>query len=717
MEDILGYIERITYQNPTNGYTVAKLKQKGRKDLTCIVGFMPTVKPGETVRCMGSWKQHLIHGNQFEVEELNQEAPADVVGIEKYLGSGLIKGIGPVYAKKIVKKFKEDTLHIIDKYPDRLLEIPGLGPKKHQIIIDCWHEQRKVRDVMVFLQTHGVSPAYAQKIFRRYRDKSIELIQENPYRLAREVFGIGFKMADDIAQSMGIEKESSKRISSGIEYVFSQLANFGHTCYPYKEFLEKGQEILEVPQERVAEEMEALILAEEVKKIEPYVWSANLYQTEVGSAKLLKKLLDAPSILRSVDGEKAVEWVQKKLEFDLATQQECAVLMSLEKKVSIITGGPGTGKSTITKAILTISERLTNKVLLLAPTGRAAKRMQEITKKPAFTIHAKLEVNFKEGGFKRNQDNPLDADLIIIDEASMIDSQLMYSLLKAIAPHTRVIFVGDVHQLPSVGAGNVLKDLICSRKIPTTRLTEIFRQAQGSQIITNAHNINHGVFPDLTPTSDSDFFFISKDKPEDVLEAILTLVARRLPEKYGLHPTNDIQVLAPMRKGAVGIENLNTMLQQKLNSKAKSSINHHGRVFAEGDKVMQIRNNYQKEVYNGDIGRVVETNESELTVQFDEKIVPYQYSELDEIVLAYAVSIHKFQGSECPCVVIPIHTCHFIMLHRNLLYTGVTRGKKLVILVGQKKALATAVHNEEPLLRHTGLRDAIETQFSTYVPI
>jgi exodeoxyribonuclease V alpha subunit len=726
MDDLVGVIERITFSNQMTGYTVAKLKSKKQPDLVTVVGSMPGLKPGETVRCQGSWKRHLIHGSQFVVAAVKQEAPSDIVGIRKYLGSGLIKGIGPVYAEKIVDYFGISTLDIISQEPERLFEIKGLGKKKVEKIIDCWKEQESIRDVMVFLQAHGVSPAYAQKIFRFYKNRSIEVIQENPYRLAREIFGIGFKMADSIAQSLGFEKESARRIAAGVIYVLEQLAQEGHTCFPLNPFVEKAAQILEIDQALVQKEIEALHTADEVQVEEmvfmgdllKFIWTTVAYRSELGIAKLLRELVQSPSNLRKVDGKRALKWVENELSIELATNQKQAVEMALLEKVSLITGGPGTGKSTITKAILALYSKLTPNILLLAPTGRAAKRMQEITGQNAYTIHAKLEVDFQKGGFRRGKDLPLEADLIICDEASMVDTNLFYSLLKAVPTSAHLILVGDIFQLPSVGSGNVLKDLINSNRISTVTLNQIFRQAEGSRIITNSHLINSGTFPDITNDSISDFFFISKESPEEILEAILTLVTDRLPKKYRLHPVDEIQILSPMKKGVVGIENLNSVLQEKINPQ-KESIFTMGRKFALNDKVMQIRNNYKKEIYNGDIGRIValDPTDMRLTVRFDQREVDYEYSELDELLLAYAVSVHKYQGSECPCVIIPVHTSHFKLLMRNLLYTAVTRGKKLVILVGSKRALALAVHNADPLLRYTGLETALNSAFGTKVYI
>ncbi len=716
MDQILGFIERITFQNQENGYTVAQLQEPKRSELTCIVGNLPSLQPGETVRCHGEWKQHLIHGRQFIVSHYTTEKPSDVIGITKYLGSGLIKGIGPVFAAKIVEIFGVNTLNIIDSEPDRLREIKGLGQKKLDSIKSCWAEQKTIRNIILFLQGNGISPSYAQKIFKVYGEKSIEKVNENPYHLARDIFGIGFKTADTIAQKMGIELNSPKRIDSGIEYSLSELSGDGHVCYPLDTFFEAAAEILQVTQVEIepriaylkdADRIEVFNLIHGLESV-PFIWIKPLFQSEIGIAKEIQRLIRSTSRLRTVDTTKALEWVQNHLKIELAANQKIAVSNAVQEKIQIITGGPGTGKSTITNAILSISEKLTPHIMLAAPTGRAAKRMSEITGKKAKTIHSLLEYDFKTGGFKHNRKSPLECDLIIIDEASMIDTLLMYQLLKAIPDHARVVLVGDINQLPSVGPGNVLKDMIASRSIPVVMLNEIFRQAAGSRIITNAHRINQGTFPEINPSPDSDFFFIKVEESEDVLKNIIQLVSQRLPRKYGFNPVNDIQVLAPMRKGIIGTENLNTLLQETLNPQ-KDPLFRGGRKFAVGDKVMQIRNDYKREVFNGDIGRVEKISQidQQMVVCIDGRDVLYDFSDLDELVLAYAVSIHKFQGSECPCVVIPVHTSHFKLLHRNLLYTGVTRGRKLVVLVGNTKALAICVKNNEVLKRHTGLRQAL----------
>lgn len=716
MDQILGYVERITFQSIENGFTVAQLQQPKSKELLCIVGTMPGLQPGETIRCFGQFKNNLLHGKQFEVSSYKTEAPADIVGIKKYLGSGLIKGIGPKYAARIVEKFGTDTLNIIDQFPEKLSEIQGLGAKRVEKIKTCWLDQKYVREVMIFLQSYGVSPSFAQKIFKTYKDQSIKKVKENPFQLARDIFGIGFKTADALGQKMGIAKDAPQRIDAGIEYVLSQLSTDGNVCYPVDEFLIEAEKILEVSIPQIEGRQDSLFKEGRIElapliekgKSRPFIWMKTLFLAELGIARELRRLRKGTSNLREINTEKALDWVQEQLKIQLATNQKQAVAKAVTGKLHIITGGPGTGKSTITKAILSITEKLTTKILLAAPTGRAAKRMTEITGKKASTLHSLLEFSFQTGGFKKNRETPLDCDLIIIDEASMIDTYLMYSLLKALPDHARVIFVGDINQLPSVGPGNVLKDMINSRCVPVTMLNEIFRQAAGSAIITNAHRINKGDFPTLYNGPDSDFFFMESQEHEDVLNTIVKLVSQRLPSKYGFNPLEDIQVLAPMKKGVIGIENLNQVLQQVLNPNL-DALQRGTHKLQVGDKVMQIRNDYKKEVFNGDIGYIetIDAEEQQVIIKFEDRLVHYEYSELDEIVLAYAISIHKFQGSECPCVVMPVHTSHFMMLHRNLLYTGITRGKKLVVIVGTKKAIAIAVKNDEVQKRYTALQQAM----------
>ncbi len=709
MEEIHGYIESIVFASPDAGFTVAKLKEPRKKEFTCIVGVMPSIQPGETIRCRGTWKQHHEYGLQFEVKEFDLEAPSDLLGIQKYLESGMIKGIGPVYAERIVKVFGLSTLDVIDEKPDRLLEVTGIGSKRIDKIKSCWKEQRAVRDVMVFLRGHGASPSFAQKIYRHYRGASIQIVRENPYRMAKEIHGIGFKTADGIAKGVGIPHDSPARIDSGIEHTLWELSSEGHVCYPLEKLIPEVSAMLEIPAEKVAARIAVLVEKSEIVQERDLVWVKPLYLAELGIARECARLMQGACFLRSVLLDKAIEWVEKQLTIELAPEQKEAVQAGLREKLMIITGGPGTGKSTITRALLTITEKISKKILLAAPTGKAAKRMSEITRKKAFTIHSLLEMDFATGKFKRNRDNPLNCELLIIDEASMIDTQLMWHLMRAIPTEARVIFIGDVDQLPSVGPGNVLKDLIASERLPVFRLKKIFRQAAGSKIIVNAHRINEGLFPDISSPPYSDFQFIEALTPEEVLKVIVELVKEKLPKSHRFHRFDDIQVLAPMKRGVIGTENLNVVLQQELNPNP-TPLQRMGRCFHVGDKVMQIRNNYDKLISNGDVGKITEIdmNEQMLKVSFDGRVLDYDFLEIDELILAYAVSIHKYQGSECPCVIIPVHTTHFKMLFRNLLYTGVTRGKRRVILVGTKQAVALAVKNADVLKRYTGLKEALQ---------
>lgn len=709
---LAGYIDAIVFTQPENGYTVARLKEPRKKELTVIVGYMPSLQPGETVVCKGAWKIHPTHGRQFDVADYTVEMPNDVVGIQKYLESGLVKGIGPVFAQKIVEKFGANTLTVIDQTPRKLLEIPGLGMKKLESLIECWRAQSTIREVMIFLRAHGASPAYAQRIFKTYGEKSIEKVKENPYKLSKDIFGIGFKIADLIALKLGFALHSNERISAGIEFVLWELSNDGHTCYPRKDLVVAAKAALEVDVELIDAQIDALVNQDFLVKKEEMIWLKPFYAYEMGIARDLQSLATHPQMIRQIDAQKAADWAEEKMGIQFAGQQKEAVIKALTDKVHIITGGPGTGKSTITNAILRVAEKLTNKILLAAPTGRAAKRMTQITRRKAFTIHALLEMDFSNGGFKKGKDNQLDCDFIIIDEASMIDTPLLFHLLRAIPKGARVLLVGDIDQLPSVGPGTVLRDIIQSETIPVTKLTEIFRQAKGSQIITNAHKINQGEFPYLTSSPDSDFHFIEAETPEAIQQVILQLVSHEITQKWHFDRIEDIQVLSPMKKGIIGTELLNDCLQKLLNPSDRPLFRA-GRKFHLHDKVMQIRNNYDKGISNGDIGRIeaIDTDEQTMRVNFDGKSVDFIFAELDELVLAYATSVHKYQGSECPCIVIPIHTSHFKLLHRNLLYTAVTRGKKQVYLVGTKKAIAIAIHNDQVQKRYTGLENAIKQFF------
>jgi len=716
MDTVFGYIESITFQNAENGYTIAQLKQKNQLRPTCIIGSMPGLFPGQTVRCQGSWKNHLVYGRQFVVTEFRVEAPPDVIGVRKYLGSGLIKGIGHTYANRIVDKFGVDTFEIIDQSPERLLEVEGIGKKRVERLVESWKEQKSIRDVMVVLQSFGISPAYAQKIYKAYGNLAVAKLKESPFNLARDIRGIGFKIADGIAKKMGIPKEAPLRIEAGIEHILEELSQNGHVCYPLDLLVVEAEKILEVSLDLIVPHIQ--ILKEENRielmdlplggSLRTFAWLRPLFLAETGIARELVRLQRSASHLRKIDLQKALAWVQAILNLQLAENQKNGVGKACQDKIHIVTGGPGTGKSTITKAILAITSQLTDQIVLAAPTGRAAKRMSEITKRKASTLHSLLEYDLSKGGFKKNRENPLSCDLIIVDEASMIDTYLMYSLLKALPDHARLILIGDINQLPSVGPGNVLKDIISSNFIPVTHLNEIYRQAAGSRIITNAHNVNKGVLPELKNLPDSDFFFFEIPSAEEVEKQIVSLVTQRLPKKYGFDPFQDIQVLAPMKRGVIGTENLNISLQKALNPRGNPFFIA-GKGLCVGDKVMQIRNNYKLEVYNGDIGRIlkIDTVGQQLLVQFEDREVIYEFSQMDELVLSYAVSIHKYQGSECRCVIIPVHQSHYILLTRNLLYTGLTRGKELVVLLGTSQAVRMAVSNNDVQHRYTGLQQAI----------
>lgn len=709
MDQIFGIVERVSFKSEESGFAVLKIIQPRKKELITAIGKLSHIQAGESVRLQGNWKSHNHHGKQLEVEKAEIESPSDLYAIQKYLESGLIHGIGTKYAHCIVDTFKEKTLEIIDKEPQKLLTIKGIGKKRLLTITSSWLSQKSIREVMIFLQKYHVSPAYAQKIYKIYGTETIERMKANPFHLATHIPGIGFKTADAIAEKMGLPKNADTRIDAAIEYHLSELAGAGHTCFPLQMFLEQIEAMVSC---EVQDRIEALLQQQKIMQKEmgdtSYVWLKKFYIAENGIGKELQRLSEGSSPLRSVDHERAISWAEEQLRITLAKEQKHAVAAALSDKILIITGGPGTGKSTITKTILAITAKLTSEIILAAPTGRAAKRMSEITRRTASTIHSLLQYDFVTGGFKKGAHDPLTCDLIIVDEASMIDTHLMYHLLKAIPDHARLILVGDVNQLPSVGPGNVLKDLIESQRFSVTILKEIFRQAKGSKIITNAHMINEGIFPDLTADAEGDFFFISAEEPDAILLKIIELITTRLPKKYRLDPIDHIQVLAPMRRGVIGIDHVNHTLQKVLNPHTEK-ITFGDTDFIIGDKVMQIKNNYTKEVYNGDIGKIVQIDQEEntLLIRFDHKEIEYTRSCLDEIALAYATSIHKYQGSEAPCVIIPIHTSHFMMLQKNLLYTGVTRGKKLVILVGSAKAIAMAVANDKATQRHTGLKQAL----------
>ncbi|MBL6967432.1 MAG: ATP-dependent RecD-like DNA helicase [Desulfobacteraceae bacterium] len=722
--DLEGQIERITYTNDENGFTIARLKVYGRSDLVTVVGSLMAPTPGEILKLKGEWTNHPKYGEQFKISQYKTVVPASIHGIEKYLGSGLIKGIGPVIARRIVKKYGEQTLDIIENEIDKLEQVEGIGSKRIEMIRKAWEDQKEIRDVMLFLQGHGVSSGYATKIFKQYGNRSIQVVKENPYRLATDIFGIGFVTADHIAEKLGFDRNSQVRAEAGILYVLNQLADEGHVYFPHAPLLKKCQEVLGVGKElivgalaAIANEKKVVIEdingdSDELTENNKAVYLVRFHVSETGIAERIMTLLRAPKSIRDIDSDKAVSWVQERLSIKLAENQILAVKSAAENKALVITGGPGTGKTTIINAILTIFSRLSVRILLAAPTGRAAKRMGEATGHDAKTIHRMLEYSIQKGGFQKNGEHPLDCALLVVDEASMIDTILMYHLLKAIPPEATLILVGDVNQLPSVGAGNILKDIISSGLLPVVELNKIFRQAEESLIIVNAHKINNGILPSFTSSKDKleDFYFIEREDPEEVLTEILDLTKERIPARFGFDPIHDIQVLTPMHRGVVGAENLNIELQKALNP-IGGGIMRGNRKLSLNDKVMQIKNNYDKEVFNGDMGRIrtIDAENQEAIISFDGRDIPYDFTELDEIVLAYAVSVHKSQGSEYPAIIVPVLTQHYMLLQRNLIYTAVTRGKRLVILIGTKKALAIGVKNDKTRKRYTFLEKRLRS--------
>ncbi len=718
LTDLSGQIERITYTSEEDGFTIAKVKVYGRHDLITVVGNLMAPMPGEILKMRGEWANHPIYGEQFKIVHYKTAVPASVYGIQKYLGSRLIKGIGPVMAKRIVRKFGKKTLDIIENDIEKLSEVDGIGKKRIGMIKKAWDEQKEIREVMLFLQTHGVGSGYATKIFKQYGDHSIEMVKNNPYRLATDIFGIGFITADSIALKLGFSKNSELRAEAGILYILNQLADEGHVYYPYEALVIKCHEVLGVDANIIINAFSTIsqdnrIVIEDLnEKIDEFkennkaVYLAKFHVCETSISTRLKILINAPKSIRKIDSDKAIEWIQKRLAIRLATKQVDAIKCAVKNKVMVITGGPGTGKTTIINAILKIFSGLKIKIMLAAPTGRAAKKMSETTGHEAKTIHRMLEYSIQKGGFQKNEEKPLDCDLLVLDEASMIDTILMHYLLKAVPPKATLILVGDVNQLPSVGAGNLLNDIISSGAVPTVELNEIFRQAKASQIILNAHKINNGILPSFeNDVPMNDFYFIRQEDPQKVLEIILELTNTRIPRRFGLDPVEDIQVLTPMHRGVVGAVNLNIELQKKLNPR-QDDIIRGDRSFRVNDKVMQIRNNYDKEVFNGDIGKITSilTDDQEVIIAFESRYVTYDFSDLDEIALAYAVSVHKSQGSEYPAVVIPILTQHYVLLQRNLIYTAVTRGRDLVVMVGTPKALAIGVNNDKTQKRFTYLK-------------
>ena len=704
MAQIRCVVERITYQNPGNGYSVFRVKVKGYDDLVTLVGNLLDVPAGSVLLCQGEWRVDRKYGQQFQCTTWEEVMPATAYGIEKYLGSGLVKGIGPKFARLIVDRFGTDTIDVIETDIERLNEVHGIGAKRIAKIRESWERQKDIKNVMLFLQGHGVSTAFAAKIYREYGKESIDKVQENPYRLADDIWGIGFKTADGIASRMGYGKDDHRRCRSGILYTLGQIADEGHCFATEEQLLGKAMDLLEVGGEAVSGVLGEMVEAGDVIKDGEDMYLPPFHNAECGAARRILALRSGSGSLFSepepdLSHGGGIVYDETQLE---------AVRLALKSKVMVLTGGPGTGKTTTTKAIIGALRSSGMKVLLAAPTGRASKRMSEATGMEARTIHRMLEYNPKDG-FQRNAENPLAGDALIVDECSMIDILLMNNLLKAVPDGMRLILVGDIDQLPSVGAGNVLRDIIDSGAVPVIRLTRIFRQAQSSRIVMSAHAVNAGRLPDLSNGRGTDFFFLREEDPEKVAESIVGLVSRRLPGAYGIG-TDSIQVLTPMQRGAVGAASLNIALQQALNGSGES-LSRGGYTFRKGDRVMQLRNDYDKDVFNGDLGYITEVNleDRTLRVDFDGREIEYDSTELDELSLAYATTIHKAQGSEYPVVVIPVMMNHFVMLQRNLIYTGITRAKRICVLIGQVKALSYAIRNLTVQKRNTRLKERLAT--------
>ena len=698
-------IEHITFQNSENGYSIMRAKVKDHTDLVTLVGTMLDVPVGSVLLCEGDWKIDRKYGQQFVVQSFEEVMPATVYGIEKYLGSGLVKGIGPKFAQLIVRQFGTDTINVIETDIERLYEVPGIGKKRVEKIRESWEKQKDIKNVMLFLQQYDVSTAYAAKIYRTYGKESIDKVNENPYRLADDIWGIGFKTADGIAGKMGYEKNDLRRCKSGLQYTLSQLSDEGHVYAEQEQLLKAAMELLEADQDSIVMAMKEMVKSEQLIMDDDVIYLPPFYYAEIGTAGKLKKLMGAMA-MKAIPIQPNIAAISLKTGIEYDEVQVDAIRQAVNSKVMVLTGGPGTGKTTTTQGIIAALKEMGLRILLAAPTGRAAKRMSEATGMEAKTIHRLLEYNPADG-YKRNDENPIDGDVLIVDECSMIDIILMNNLVKALSEDMRLILVGDIDQLPSVGAGNVLRDIIESERVPVVRLTRIFRQAQSSRIVMSAHAINEGKFPDISNGMNTDFFFIKNEDADSVASDIVNLVKNRLPKGYNM-TLDKIQVLTPMQRGVVGSANLNLILQEALNP-TKEGLSRGGYNYRKGDRVMQIRNNYDKEVFNGDLGYIESVNMEDRTlmVNFEDRMVEYEVSELDELSLAYATTIHKAQGSEYPIVVMPVLMKHYVMLQRNLIYTGITRAKKICVLIGSTKALAYAIHNLTVSNRNTRLKERL----------
>lgn len=703
MEQLKGVVEKIVYLDEEKGFSIIKIKCKDNDDPITIVGNLISLNVGSVVLAHGNWVLNKKFGRQFSVVSWEEVLPATIYGIEKYLGSGLIRGVGPKFAKLIVSKFGYETLNVIENNPHRLLEIPNVGQKRVNLIFNAWKEHKDIKNLMIFLQGCNVSTALGYKIYKVYADKSISVIKKDPYSLIDNVYGIGFKIADSIACKLGIDRDSYSRCRAGIIYTLNIFLDRGHCYVPFEELINSSCEILNIQQSKITMTLDYLIQTRELIREEERVYLQYVYYCECGLCEKIKEIISFPikSKIKNIDE------VLDNLNVDYNDDQICAIKNSINSKFSIITGGPGVGKTTITKAIIEIFRQNRRKILLAAPTGRAAKRMSEVCQVEAKTIHRLLESSPNEG-FKKTDSSKLIGDVLIIDEASMIDLMLMYHLIKAVPRNMRIILIGDVDQLPPIGAGSILKDIISSQIVPTTRLSHIYRQSKNSDIIVNAHRINNGEMPKLSCGFNSDFFFIEEQDSGKILELIVDLYCRRLPKKYKINPISDIQIITPVHRGDVGTDSINISIQSYIN-KSSVSLKRGQTEYKLHDKVMQIKNNYEKNVFNGDIGFIsdIDIMEKKLTVNFDGRKVEYDILELDEISLSYCITVHKSQGGEFPIVIMPVTFKHFIMLQKNLLYTALTRAQQMVILIGQKSAIKHAIENNSLEKRYTYIYDRL----------
>ncbi|MGI8603762.1 MAG: SF1B family DNA helicase RecD2 [Verrucomicrobiales bacterium] len=717
-EMVTGTVERVTFHNEENGFAILRVLTPGRAEPVTVKGAVATIQPGEGIEARGEWLNDPNYGRQFAAADIKTTAPASEQGIERYLGSGLIEGIGPKYAERLVKKFGAQIFDIIEQNSARLQEVEGIGAKRRREIKASWEKQKAVREIMVFLHQHKVSTARAVRIWKTYGEEAIVKIRENPYRLAEDVWGIGFKTADEIARQLGIGVDAPERVRAGLQHVLLAATDDGHCALPAGVLFEQGSQLLGANEERCAAELAYLLgsgqLFEDSSTGQRLIYLPHLLSAERDSAARLFAMTVRAAAYPKIDLEKALAWVEKKTGKVLASGQRTAIGQALARRVLVITGGPGVGKTTILNSLLLILHAKGVDFALAAPTGRAAKRLSESTGQEARTLHRLLEYQPAKG-WGRNPERPLKGQLFVLDEVSMIDVTLFWNFLRALPNEAHLLLVGDVDQLPSVGSGNVLGDIMASNTVPVARLTEIYRQAETSRIITAAHDVNCGRVPLLTGEAGpgDDFFFIEREQPQQIAETLLRIVRDRMPSAFGLDPMRDVQVLTPMNRGLLGTASLNQALQAGLNAPGdfKLEAERFGTIFRLGDKVIQLRNNYDKEVFNGDIGRVaqIETEPLRVEVRFDDgRVASYEAGDLDELRLAYAITIHKSQGSEFPAVVIPLSTQHFVMLQRNLLYTGLTRGKKLVVLVGQRNALELAVRQADSRRRWTSLRDRLQ---------